>query len=286
MREIDLLHLGREKVICCFEVDGIIVDPGPQSTEATLLEALDGERPRALLLTHIHFDHAGVSGALVRRWPDLPVYVHERGAPHIIDPSKLVASAGRLYGGDEGLRRIWGEVIPVPEGNVRVLSGGERDIEGAYRVEYTPGHASHHVCYLHEPTGTAFVGDMGGVRLPPHDFTIAPTPPPDIDVAAWDRSLDTIAAWEPERLALTHFGTASDAQAQLDRCRTALHEEAQLVAEHDQDGLVAAVEARVRAELGDDAESFLQAIPPHHIFLGLDRWRKKLSDAPAPPRSA
>jgi glyoxylase-like metal-dependent hydrolase (beta-lactamase superfamily II) len=286
MREIDVLHLGREKVICCFDVDGILVDPGPQSTEATLLEALGGERPRALLLTHIHFDHAGASGALVRRWPDLPVYVHERGAPHIIDPSKLVASAGRLYGGDEGLRRIWGEVIPVPEGNVRVLSGGERDIEGAYRVEYTPGHASHHVCYLHEPTGTAFVGDMGGVRLPPHDFTIAPTPPPDIDVAAWDRSLDTIAAWEPERLALTHFGTATDAQAQLDRCRSALHEEAQLVAEHDQDGLVAAVEARVRAELGDDAESFLQAIPPHHIFLGLDRWRKKLSDAPAPPRSA
>jgi D-threo-aldose 1-dehydrogenase len=100
------------------------------------------------------------------------------------------------------------------------------------------------------------------------------------------RSLDTIAAWEPERLALTHFGTATDAQAQLDRCRSALHEEAQLVAEHDQDGLVAAVEARVRAELGDDAESFLQAIPPHHIYLGLDRWRKKFSDAPVPPRSA
>jgi len=279
MREIDVLHLGREKVICCFEVDGVLVDPGPQSTEATLLEALDGERPRALLLTHIHFDHAGASGALVRRWPDLPVYVHERGAPHLIDPSKLVASAARLYGGEEGLRRIWGEVIPVPERNVRILSGGERDIESAYRVEYTPGHASHHVCYLHEPTGTAFVGDMAGVRLPPHDFTIAPTPPPDIDVAAWERSLDTIAAWEPEQLALTHFGTATGAQAQLDRCRAALHEEAQLVREHDEDGLVAAIEARVRAELGDDAESFLQAIPPNHIFLGLDRWRRKFSDA-------
>jgi glyoxylase-like metal-dependent hydrolase (beta-lactamase superfamily II) len=286
MREIDLLHLGREKVICCFEVDGILVDPGPQSTEDTLLEALNGERPRALLLTHIHFDHAGASGALVRRWPDLPVYVHERGAPHIIDPAKLVASAARLYGGEDGLRRMWGEVVPVPEANVRVLSGGERDVEGAYRVEYTPGHASHHVCYLHEPTVTAFVGDMAGVRLPPHDFTVAPTPPPDIDVAAWDRSLDTIAAWEPAQLALTHFGTATDAQAQLDRCRTALHEEAQLITEHDQDGLVSAVEARVRAELGDDAESFLQAIPPHHIYLGLDRWRKKFSDAPVPPRSA
>ena len=127
---------------------------------------------------------------------------------------------------------------------------------------------------------------MAGVRLPPHDFTIAPTPPPDIDVAAWDRSLDTIAAWEPARLALTHFGTATDAAAQLERCREALHDEARLVAEHDQDGLVAAIEARVRASLGEDAESFLQAIPPHHIYLGLDRWRSKFSDAPVPPRSA
>jgi len=287
MREIDLLHLGREKVICCFEVDGILVDPGPQSTEATLLEALDGERPRALLLTHIHFDHAGASGALVRRWPDLPVYVHERGAPHIIDPAKLVNSAARLYGGEEGLRRMWGEVVPVPEANVRVLSGGERGIEGAYRVEYTPGHASHHVCYLHEPTGTAFVGDMAGVRLPPHDFTVAPTPPPDIDVAAWDRSLDTIAAFEPARLALTHFGIATDPAAQLARCRIALHEQAALVADNDEAGLIAAVEARVRAELGDDAASFLQAIPPNHIYLGLERWHRKFNDAaPAPPRSA
>ena len=104
--------------------------------------------------------------------------------------------------------------------------------------------------------------------------------------AAWDRSLDTIAAWEPAQLALTHFGTATDAAAQLARCREALHDEAQLVAEHDQDGLVAAIEERVRAALGDDAESFLQAIPPHHIYLGLDRWQRKFNDAPVPPRSA
>src|SRR3954452_3823293 len=192
MREMDLLHLGREKVICGFEVDGVLVDPGPQSTEATLLEALDGERPRALLLTHIHFDHAGSTGALVRRWPDLPVYVHERGAPHIVDPAKLVASAGRLYGGDEGLKALWGEMVPVPEANLRVLSGGERDVEGVFRVEYAPGHASHHVAYFHEPSGTAFVGDVGGARIPPHTLTVAPTPPPDIDVAAWRASIATI----------------------------------------------------------------------------------------------
>src|SRR6476646_8141151 len=98
MRTIDLHHLGHEKVICTAEADGILIDPGPQSCEQTLLEALGGERPRAVLLTHIHFDHAGVSGALVRRWPDLPVYVHEIGARHLADPAKLLASAARLYG--------------------------------------------------------------------------------------------------------------------------------------------------------------------------------------------
>src|SRR5215208_1670649 len=204
MRAIDTRHLGNEKVICCWDVEGVLVDPGPQSTEETLLEALGGERPRALLLTHIHFDHAGATGSLLRRWSDLPVYVHERGAPHMVDPEKLVKSAGRLYGGDEGLRKTWGEVVPVPQGNLHVLEGGETVL--GFRVAYTPGHASHHVCYLHEDSGWAFVGDMAGVRVPPEPFTLAPTPPPDIDVEAWERSLDVIAGWEPQGLGLTHFG--------------------------------------------------------------------------------
>jgi glyoxylase-like metal-dependent hydrolase (beta-lactamase superfamily II) len=281
MRDIDVLHMGREKVICCWEVDGILVDPGPQSTEATLLDALAGEQPRALLLTHIHFDHAGAAGSLVRRWPDLPVYVHERGAPHLADPSKLVASAGRLYGGDEGLKRLWGEVVPVPEANLRVLSGGERDVEGAFRVEYTPGHASHHVCYFHEPSGWAFVGDMAGVRVPPHALTVAPTPPPDIDVELWNRSIDTIAAWEPAGLALTHFGAAHDAAAQLEACRAALQEEADLAAEHDLDGFVAAITARIEEGAGADAPSVLQAAPADQLYQGLDRWRRKRAEAAA-----
>jgi glyoxylase-like metal-dependent hydrolase (beta-lactamase superfamily II) len=197
MRAIDVVHKGREKVICCWEVDGVLIDPGPGISEGTLLEALDGQVPRALLLTHIHFDHAGATGSLVRHWPDIPVYVHERGAPHLVDPAKLVASAGRLYGGDDGLRALWGEMLPVPEENLRILSGGETDIEGAFRVEYTPGHASHHVCYFHEPSSWAFVGDMGGARIPPHAFTVAPTPPPDIDVAAWERSIETTPVSRP-----------------------------------------------------------------------------------------
>src|ERR1700754_2249734 len=235
MRAIDVVHKGREKVICCWEVDGVLIDPGPGITEETLLAGLGDLVPRALLLTHIHFDHAGASGALVRRYPDLPVYVHERGAPHMVNPERLVASAGRLYGGEEGLLALWGEMVPVPEANLRVLKGGETDIEGAFSVEYAPGHASHHVAYLHEPSRIAFVGDVGGARIPPHDFTVAPTPPPDIDIAAWAESVAKIRAWTPEALAMTHFGAAEDAGAQLDRVLEALHAQRDLAAGEDQD---------------------------------------------------
>jgi len=273
MRQIDVKHRGREKVICAFEVDGVIVDPGPQSTEDTLLEALGGERPRALLLTHIHFDHAGATGSLLRRWPDLDVYVHERGARHLAHPERLVASAARLYGGEEGLRETWGEVVPVPEERLHVLTGGETVL--GFEVAYTPGHASHHVSYLHADTGWAFVGDMAGVRIPPSDLTLAPTPPPDIDVEAWERSLDTIAAWEPAGLALTHFGTADDPPAQLAAVRDALHWEVGLVAEHDQEGFMAALHERIAERAPDDVAPTEQAAPLDHLFLGLDRWQSK-----------
>jgi glyoxylase-like metal-dependent hydrolase (beta-lactamase superfamily II) len=276
MRAIDLLHTGLEKVICCWDAGGVLVDPGPQSCEARLIEELGGERPRALLLTHIHFDHAGAAGALVRRWPDLPVYVHERGAKHLADPERLVKSATRLYG-EEGMKRLWGDVVPVPEANLRVLSGGERDVEGAFRVEYTPGHASHHVSYLHEESGWAFVGDVAGVRIPPEKLVIAPTPPPDIDVEAWDRSLDLVGAWEPAALALTHWGRVDDAPAQLDACRAALHAEAELAAEHDMDGFIAAMRERVEREAGPERAAFETAAPYDHLFLGLDRWRQVTS---------
>src|SRR4051794_26058878 len=269
MRAIDVRHKGREKVICCWEVDGVLIDPGPGITEATLLEGLGDLEPRALLLTHIHFDHAGASGALVRRWPHLPVYVHERGAPHMIDPAKLLASAGRLYGGEQGLLDLWGEFVPVPEQNLRVLQGGET-VEG-FEVQYTPGHASHHVCYFRD--GTAFVGDMGGARIPPHAFTVAPTPPPDIDVAAWRESVAKIRAWGPQALAMTHFGEAPPDQ--LDAVLEALQAQVDLEAEHDEDGFVAAMEERVRAGCGDDADAMIQATPLDQLHMGLARWRKK-----------
>ncbi len=224
MRVIDVMHLGRPHVIGCWEVDGALVDPGPESSLPTLLEALGDERPRAVLLTHIHLDHAAATGALVRRWPDLEVYVHERGAPHLIDPSKLLASAERLYG--DQMQRLWGEIVPVPEANVRALSGGESVL--GMRVAYTPGHASHHVCYLHEESGTAFVGDVAAVRILPSNLILPPTPPPDIDIEAWEDSIRIVETWKPERLALTHFGAVDDPLPHLAQVRERLREEAAL----------------------------------------------------------
>src|SRR5688500_2673729 len=258
MRQIDVLHRGLEKVIACYEGDGVLVDPGPQSCEDTLLEALDGERPRALLLTHIHFDHAGAAGALVRRWPDLPVHVHERGAPHMASPERLVASAARLYGGEDELRRLWGDVIPVPEANLHVLTGGET-VLGGFRVEYTPGHAWHHVSFLHEPSGTAFVGDVAGVRIPPSPYVMAPTPPPDVDVEAWDRSLDVVAGWRPQALALTHFGRVDDVEPHLAAMRGRLHEVVGLASRHGSEAFVAGIFERVERNAGDVADRYRPA---------------------------
>src|SRR4051812_2337878 len=210
-RLIDVMHLGHDRVIGAYEVgEGVIVDPGPASCAETLLASVE---PRALLLTHIHLDHAGATGVLVRRNPDLKVYVHERGAPHLIDPSKLLKSAEQLYGDD--MERLWGEIVPVPEENVTVLQGGER-IEDDFLVEYAPGHASHHVAYLHEPSGDAFVGDVGGVRVPPSDFAIAPTPPPDVDIEKWHASIDTVAGWRPQRPGPTPFGDVADRKGPVD----------------------------------------------------------------------
>jgi glyoxylase-like metal-dependent hydrolase (beta-lactamase superfamily II) len=273
-RQIDVMHLGRDRVICAHERGGLIIDPGPTSCLETLLNALGGQEPRALMLTHIHLDHAGASGALVRRFPDLTVYVHERGAPHLIDPSKLVKSATQLYGDD--MNRLWGEVVPVPEQNVKALSGGEM-IEGL-RVEYTPGHASHHVTYFDEDAGDAFVGDTAGVRIPPCGFVMAPTPPPDIDLEKWNASLDLIESRSPQRLRLTHFGAYENVDEHIAQLRARLAAWGEVAKSADMERYIEVVEAEVRASAGDDdtAESYFQAVPPDQAYLGLERyWSKK-----------
>jgi glyoxylase-like metal-dependent hydrolase (beta-lactamase superfamily II) len=278
MRAIDVCHQGHEHVICAWQVDDVIVDPGPESSLDTLLDALGDEQPRALLLTHIHFDHAGAAGALVREWPDLEVWVHERGARHLADPARLVASAKRLYG-DE-FDRLWGEVVPIPQENLRVLRGGE-SIEG-WDVAYTPGHASHHVSFRHQASGWVFAGDTAGVRLPPGTLLMPPTPPPDFDLEAWRASIDTIEAWEPQALAITHFGDYADVAEHLDRLREALTRWTELAGRTDRAGYAAALRAELDATVaGQDAASFAQAMPPEDQWIGIDRYLDRLRDAGA-----
>lgn len=270
-RLIDTMHLGLDREIGVWERDGALIDPGPASSIETVLAALDGGEPRALFLTHIHLDHAGATGTLVRRFPDLRVYVHESGAPHLIDPERLLRSARRLYGDD--MDRLWGEVVPVPEGNVTTLSGGE-EIDGL-RVLYAPGHASHHVTYLDVASGDAYVGDVGGVLIPPSAEVWAPTPPPDIDVELWLASIEELAALGPERLMLTHFGAADDAGAHLEAIAAELRRMSEAARTSERRAFLAALEERIDAQPGDCGERIRAAMPPEQVWLGLERWRDR-----------
>ena len=228
---IDLEHLGRPESIAAAllpTVEGpLLVDPGPTSTlprlRAGLREAgYELGDLRAILLTHIHLDHAGATGTIARELPGLPVYVHSQGAPHVIDPGKLLASATRLYG--ERMYVLWGEVAATPAGQVVTLDGGERLGFGERVVEvaYTPGHAWHHVSYFDSGSGTAFVGDTAGLRTPRLPMVIPVTPPPDFDLEAWLASLDRIAGWRPRELFLTHFGASPEPAAHLEALRAGL----------------------------------------------------------------
>jgi glyoxylase-like metal-dependent hydrolase (beta-lactamase superfamily II) len=234
---VDLGFQGKERVIATavfHGVDGVaLVDPGPSSTLATLRRRLEAvgiglADVTSLVLTHIHLDHAGASGTLVAGNPRLRVFVHEKGAPHLADPSRLLASASRLYG--DAMESLWGEVRAVPPEAIVPLRGGEQiDVAGrALQVEYTPGHASHHVSYFVAEEGIAFVGDVAGVKVRPDGLVLAPTPPPDIDLEAWSSSLDRLGRWRPETLFLTHFGPAAPFEPHVRELRDELERMAQL----------------------------------------------------------
>jgi glyoxylase-like metal-dependent hydrolase (beta-lactamase superfamily II) len=277
-RPIDVHHLGRSQVISAWLVGDVLVDPGPSSSIPALLDGLGGAVPRAIALTHIHLDHAGATGTLVERWPDVRVWVHERGARHLIDPTRLLDSATRLYG--EDMERLWGDVLPVPQDNVTVLHGGER-LDGL-EVAYTPGHASHHVSYWHPDSATAFVGDVGGVRIEPLDYVIAPTPPPDIDVEAWHNSIELVRQWNPERLAITHFGAVADPIEHLEVLDGQLDRWAALSRTLDREQFAEALSADVEERCGHEAAArYRQGAPYEHIYDGLARYWAKRDEAAA-----
>ncbi len=204
-----------------------LVDPGPTvslgTLEATLAASGTGFHDvRGLLLTHIHLDHAGAAGTIVHAHPHVTVFVHERGARHLVRPGRLLASATRIYG--DRMNALWGAFLATPDANVHVLQGGEhlRLGDRSLRVAYTPGHASHHVCYLDELTGTAFLGDTAGMRVVGTQYIVPVAPPPDIDVEAWRTSLALLRSWDSERLFLTHFGPSTDVAWHLDHAEERL----------------------------------------------------------------
>jgi glyoxylase-like metal-dependent hydrolase (beta-lactamase superfamily II) len=292
---IDLCFRGSERVIATAVLSGpdgvTLVDPGPTSCLPALEDGLRQRGltlrdVRTLLITHIHLDHAGAAGTIVERVPGIRVHVHERGAPHLVDPAKLLASATRLYG--DQMDSLWGAFLPVPAANVHALAGGERIAAAgtSLQVAYTPGHAKHHVSYLDETTGVAYVGDTGGIRVS-GDFLLAPTPPPDIDLAAWQHSLDTIDAWRPVSLFLTHFGVVTGAKAHLLRFRETLATQAEAVRQSMTAGntdeertrvFVEHLRREVRKAMPEhEARATELAAPFDQLWQGLDRYWKKQS---------
>lgn len=228
---VDLEFLGHSRIIATGVLGGpgslALVDPGPSSTLPTLDRQLAAagfsiRDVTAVLLTHIHLDHAGATGTLVRENPGIKVYVHQVGAPHLIDPSKLLASATRLYG--DAMERLWAAVEPVPAASVVALQGGEAVTAGGreWLVASTPGHASHHVSYFAPDAGVAFVGDTAGVQIARGGYVLPPTPPPDINLPLWQASLDAIEAWKPTTLFMTHFGPTDDVSGHLGALRANL----------------------------------------------------------------
>lgn len=297
---IDVQHLGRQRFVAvevlATPAGPVLLDTGPGSTLDTLKAGLKAlgigvADLHGILLSHIHFDHAGATGLLVAENPRLTVHVHEIGAVHLIDPSRLVASATRIYG--DNMDRFWGKFLPVPAANVRDLRGGERiDVGGRrFEVAYTPGHAVHHVSYFDPANGTAYVGDTGGIRIPSLPFRLPVAPPPDYHLEQWLQSLDTILAWKPTRLFSTHFGYGDDAAGQLEELRRGLHHwtdlAAQLLASGHSDESCADQFNRTLmtwlAERADPAaiREFADFSDFRASFNGIARYLKKKT---APPR--
>jgi glyoxylase-like metal-dependent hydrolase (beta-lactamase superfamily II) len=271
-----------------------IVDPGPGSTLETLRRQL-GTRGLsvndldALLLTHIHLDHAGASGALVRENPRLAVYVHKNGTPHMADPSKLLASALRLWPNE--LQQLFGETLPVPAENLRILEGGETLALGSskFEVVYTPGHASHHVSYFDHAESVAFVGDTAGVRIEGHSYVMPATPPPDVDLESWENSFKAILERKPARLFLTHFGFSGNPAEHILLFRERLHKWAAMAGKSmrsasDESAAMASFMAAARAEIAEhlpaeEVEHYVFNAGLNLSFLGLARYLRKRASA-------
>jgi len=299
---IDLQFLGRPQLIATAVLHGsagvALIDPGPSTTLQTLESSLERKAirfqdVRQILLTHIHLDHAGATGTILARYPHIEVLVHSRGAPHMVDPSKLLTSAGRLYGQD--MDRLWGEVKPVAAERLRVLEGGETVavVGRELAVAYTPGHASHHVCYLDVASRVAFAGDTAGIRRGSGVYVFPAAPPPDIDLEAWRASGDRILAWDPDTLFLTHFGPYQGARQQFRALFDHLDDWSRLVRHLLDDASIDDVERErrfvdaalleLRRRVGvAEADDYVRAGGLTYSWQGLMRYWRKKAKVPSP----
>jgi glyoxylase-like metal-dependent hydrolase (beta-lactamase superfamily II) len=297
---IELNWLGHPRSIAATLMlageEKFLIDPGPASTLPTLESELAARGLgiadlKAILLTHIHLDHAGATGSLVRKNPRIKVYVHSKGAKHMVDPTKLLSSAVRLYG--DRMERLYGEFLPVPQGNLHVLDGGETlRIDGCeLRVLYTPGHASHHVTYFDTAEKVAFVGDTAGICVEGNSFILPATPPPDIDLEVWNNSLDAIAELQPSRLFLTHFGFSDHPARHIELYRGCVRRWSDLVERllsttSDEAQAVAAFSAVVNAETActlsiEEANHYVFNGALELSWAGLARYHRKRASAAA-----
>lgn len=281
------MHQGHERIIGVYvtETDeGLaLCDCGPSTTIPGLLAGLADRGLtltdiRHLLLSHIHLDHAGAAGSLVREHPGLQVHVSPIGAPHLLDPSRLERSARRLYG--DRFDSLWGALDPIPEENIHPT--GDRVL--SFDVFPTPGHASHHVCYL-TPDGTLYAGDAAGVRIQPDHYILPASPPPDIDLETWQQTFDEIERRAPERLALTHFGVVDDPSEHMPRVR----EELALWAERvrsgmGQDEFLQAARRDIAVTDSGEGPYYERAGPIDQSYLGLRRYWDKRAEAEASTR--
>jgi glyoxylase-like metal-dependent hydrolase (beta-lactamase superfamily II) len=295
---IDIQWTGRSNAIAAVLLESggqhALLDPGPASTVETLRQQLSARGLavgdlQTIFLTHIHLDHAGATGALVRENPKLRVFVHAKGAPHLIDPSKLLASAGRLWG--DNLPRLFGQTLPVPAENLQVLEGGESLLFGGQKLEvlYTPGHASHHVTFIDPQENVAFVGDTAGIRIANGPYIMPATPPPDVDLPLWDQSFDAILGRRPSKLFVTHFGSAENPQEHIATFRERLHRWAgitdrSLQSATDEDSALKSFVTETQADMNRfltpyevEQHSFTAGLPLS--FLGLARFLRKRAES-------
>ncbi len=296
---IDLGFQGREGVIAAYLIrEGnslALIETGPSSTLPQLLAGIRtaGFEPADLgqiLVTHIHLDHSGGAGVLLRHAPEAIVRVHPIGAPHLIDPARLVASATRLYG--DRMEALWGEVAPVPADRVVPLDDGMPFAVGGRLLTaiYTPGHASHHVTYWDPEGSMAFTGDAGGVRMAGTSYVCPPAPPPELNPDVWAVSVDKMRALRAERLCLTHGGPFADADAHLAQIDPNLAELRALALRELRGGadaarLIAAIHDLMAERIGTDDPDALTnlewATPSYLAAAGLTRLLVKAGDVPA-----